>query len=226
LNRSSGETAVANTICGTIEYMAPEVVASQPYDRTVDWWSLGALAYDMLTGGPPFTANNRKKTMDLILNKKLSLPNYLSLDAKDLLTRLLRKRPNARLGYTNDSGVDSADSNGNIGGAQQIKSHRFFRGMDWQKLLQRNYPPPIKPVISAPEDVSNFHESFTSMQVVDSPPSNCRPTAAPLPISTTHAQRLVDDDGNLNDINDNDGTFFTGFSFVAKSVFDNHRNPT
>lgn len=77
------------TVCGTIEYMAPEVISERvQYDRTVDWWSLGIVIHDMLTGSPPFVANNRKKTMDAIMNKKLNLPYYLSADAKDLLGKV------------------------------------------------------------------------------------------------------------------------------------------
>ena len=143
-----------NTVCGTIEYMAPEIIANMEYDKVVDWWSLGALSYDMMTGSPPFTSNNRKKTMDLIMNKKLSLPYFLSPDAKDLLTKLMRKSPLVRLGY------DSANS---------LKQHRFFKSIDWKQLINREVVPPITPQINSPEDVDNFHSAFTSMPVVDSP---------------------------------------------------------
>lgn len=77
-----------NTVCGTVEYMAPEVLMEMHYDQTVDWWSLGVLMYDMLTGSPPFGGSNRKKTMENILKKKLNLPYYMTPDAKDILNRV------------------------------------------------------------------------------------------------------------------------------------------
>ncbi|KAH8556170.1 kinase-like domain-containing protein [Umbelopsis sp. PMI_123] len=123
-----------NTVCGTVEYMAPEVLMEMHYDQTVDWWSLGVLMYDMLTGSPPFGGNNRKKTMENILKKKLNLPYYMTPDAKDILNRLLRKNPNVRLGG-GDKGVNA------------IKKHRFFRKIDWKALQRREVEPPIVPVI-------------------------------------------------------------------------------
>ncbi|ORX97196.1 kinase-like protein [Basidiobolus meristosporus CBS 931.73] len=178
LNTQDGKT---NTVCGTIECMAPEVLLEAYYDQAVDWWSLGIMIYDMLTGAPPFRGSNRKKTMEAILNKKLRIPNYISPDAKDLLTRLLRKSPAVRFG----SGP---------GGAAAIKAHPFFRTIDWKALARREVEPPIVPILTSPEDVSNFNSEFTSLSVLESP-------ASPSPLSASF-NRL-----------------FQGFSFVDRSAY-------
>ncbi|RUP49439.1 hypothetical protein BC936DRAFT_142514 [Jimgerdemannia flammicorona] len=94
--------------------------------------------------------------MDSILKKKLNLPYYLSPDAKDLLSRLLRKNPNIRLG-------------GGEAGVRAIKAHRFFRKIDWKLLENREVEPPIVPVVTSPEAAENFDTRFTKMSVLESP---------------------------------------------------------
>ncbi|KAI9492227.1 kinase-like domain-containing protein [Zychaea mexicana] len=123
-----------NTICGTAEYMAPEVLAGLQYDYSVDWWSLGILIYDMLTGSPPFKGNNRQKTIDGIMSKKPAMPYYFTNEAKSLLTGLLRKNPHVRLGAKPK-------------GADAIRKHRFFRKIDWKALSERHMDPPIVPLV-------------------------------------------------------------------------------
>eukprot|EP00127_Corallochytrium_limacisporum_P005290 Clim_evm21s202 gene=Clim_evmTU21s202 len=145
-----------HTFCGTIEYMAPEVLTRQGHNKSVDWWSLGALLYDMMTGGPPFVANNRKKTMEKILKERLYLPHYLTNDAKDILRKLLKRNPNLRFG----SGPN---------GVAQIKAHPFFRRIDWDKLLRKELDPPIKPQVEHDLDTQNFDTKFTSQLPIDSP---------------------------------------------------------
>lgn len=150
LSKVAEDGATCNTLLGTPEYMAPEVLSGKEYDYAVDWWSLGAVCYDLLTGNPPFTGNNHQKIVEKITKSKLSLPYYLSADAKDLLTRLLRKDPKKRLGFRN---------------FEVIKKHRFFRKIDWKKLENRDESliPPILPIITKPELAENFSEEFTSM---------------------------------------------------------------
>ena len=141
------------SMTGTIEYMAPEVIQMQSYGTAVDWWSFGILGFDLLTGSSPFRANNDMKIREKILKAKLVLPYFLSPDAKDLLTRLLRKEPKKRLGACMPKDMHS------------IKGHRFFRKIEWAKLERRELDPPIKPLITDPELAENFSSEFTDLAV-------------------------------------------------------------
>ena len=145
------EDSRANSVLGTIEYMAPEVILGQSYDFTVDWWSLGAIGYDLLTGSPPFGGNNHAKIQQNILKQKLTIPYFLGPDAKDLLIRLLRKEPSKRLGGTCTKDLKA------------LKSHRFFRKIDWKALGRRELEPPIRPVITNAELAENFDQEFTGL---------------------------------------------------------------
>ncbi|KAK6586032.1 hypothetical protein PZA11_001089 [Diplocarpon coronariae] len=140
-----------NSVLGTVEYMAPEVILGQKYGMAVDWWSFGALGFDLLTGAPPFVAQNHAKIQEKIVKQKLIMPYYLGPDAKDLLTRLLRKEPNKRLGSNMPKDM------------QTIKKHRFFRKIDWKKLARREIEPPIQPLVTDPELAENFSEDFTQL---------------------------------------------------------------
>ena len=153
LSKVAANGEECRSMTGTIEYMAPEVIQEQQYGAAVDWWSLGILGYDLLTGSTPFSGNNDMKIREKILKSKLILPYYLSPDSKDLLTRLLRKEARKRLGASMPKDM------------QTIKSHRFFRKIDWKKLDRRELEPPVKPLITDPELAENFSSEFTSLAV-------------------------------------------------------------
>jgi serine/threonine protein kinase len=139
------------SILGTVEYMAPEVVLGEKYGKAVDWWSFGALGYDLMTGNPPFRGGNHAKIQQNIVKQKLITPYFLSLDAKDLLSRLLNKNPKKRLGGNMPKDL------------QTMKKHRFFRKIDWKKLAAREVEPPIQPMITDPELAENFAPEFTDL---------------------------------------------------------------
>jgi serine/threonine protein kinase len=147
------ENDKCNSMLGTVEYMAPEIILGQKYGMAVDWWSFGALGFDLLTGSPPFQGQNHSKIQERIVKQKLVLPYFLGPDAKDLLTRLLRKEPAKRLGARMPKDLVT------------IQKHRFFRRIDWKKLAKRELKAPIQPLITDPELAENFSEEFTEMSL-------------------------------------------------------------
>uniref|UniRef100_A0A8D2LS08 Ribosomal protein S6 kinase n=1 Tax=Varanus komodoensis TaxID=61221 RepID=A0A8D2LS08_VARKO len=146
----------AYSFCGTIEYMAPEVVNRRGHTQSADWWSFGVLMFEMLTGSLPFQGKDRKETMALILKAKLGMPQFLSIEAQSLLRALFKRNPSNRLG----AGLD---------GVEEIKRHPFFATIDWNKLYRKEIKPPFKPAVGRPEDTFHFDPEFTSRTPTDSP---------------------------------------------------------
>ncbi|KAI4788645.1 hypothetical protein KUCAC02_035725, partial [Chaenocephalus aceratus] len=146
----------AYSFCGTIEYMAPEVVNRRGHTQSADWWSFGVLMFEMLTGTLPFQGKDRKETMALILKAKLGMPQFLSHEVQSLLRALFKRNPANRLG----AGPD---------GLEEIKRHRFFASIDWIKLYRKEMRPPFKPTVGRPEDTFHFDPEFTSRTPTDSP---------------------------------------------------------
>nr|XP_020474444.1 serine/threonine-protein kinase N2-like isoform X2 [Monopterus albus] len=142
-----------STFCGTPEFLAPEVLTDSNYTRSVDWWGLGVLIYEMLVGESPFPGDDEEEVFDSIVNDEVRFPRFLSPEAVSLIQKLLQKSPEKRLG----AGVEDA---------LEIKRHKFFQGMDWDALLAKKVKPPFLPVIRAPQDVSNFDEEFTRLKPV------------------------------------------------------------
>ncbi|RZF32667.1 hypothetical protein LSTR_LSTR004095 [Laodelphax striatellus] len=146
----------AYSFCGTVEYMAPEVVNRKGHSFAADWWSFGVLMYEMLTGSLPFQGANRKETMTQIMKAKLGMPQFLSQEAQSLLRVLFKRNPANRLGAGKE-------------GVNEIKTHPFFATIDWEKLLKKEILPPFKPAVSRAEDAFYFDSEFTSKSPKDSP---------------------------------------------------------
>ncbi|XP_058884045.1 ribosomal protein S6 kinase alpha-3 isoform X4 [Acipenser ruthenus] len=146
----------AYSFCGTVEYMAPEVVNRRGHSQSADWWSFGVLMFEMLTGTLPFQGKDRKETMTMILKAKLGMPQFLSSEAQSLLRMLFKRNPANRLG----AGTD---------GVEEIKRHQFFSTIDWNKLFRRELHPPFKPATSRPDDTFYFDPEFTAKTPKDSP---------------------------------------------------------
>ncbi|XP_034381302.1 ribosomal protein S6 kinase alpha-5 isoform X1 [Cyclopterus lumpus] len=169
LSKEFDQVERAFSVCGTIEYMAPEIVegGESGHDKAVDWWSLGVLMYELLTGGSPFTVDgNENSHTDIakrISKRDPPFPKDMGPLAKDLIQRLLVKDPKKRLG----SGPN---------GAEDVKKHPFYQKINWEDLAAKKVPAPFKPVIRDELDVSNFAEEFTEMDPTYSPaalPQNC-----------------------------------------------------
>uniref|UniRef100_A0AAR2LHJ1 non-specific serine/threonine protein kinase n=1 Tax=Pygocentrus nattereri TaxID=42514 RepID=A0AAR2LHJ1_PYGNA len=146
----------AYSFCGTVEYMAPEVVNRRGHTHSADWWSYGVLMFEMLTGMLPFQGKDRKETMTMILKAKLGMPQFLSSEAQSLLRNLFKRNPGNRLG----AGPD---------GVEEIKRHPFFSTIDWNKLFRREVTPPFKPASGRPDDTIYFDSEFTAKTPRDSP---------------------------------------------------------
>jgi protein-serine/threonine kinase len=151
----SSHISGARTYCGTEQYLAPEVLDRQDYGKAVDWWALGMILYEMLTGLPPwYDAENQQEVFAGIRYGVLKFPRYISRLSAVMVQALLCREPHRRLG----SGS---------GGTSDVKEHAYFHDIDWIDLAELQIPPPILPCAS-PHDVhsaKNFEEEFKRMSV-------------------------------------------------------------
>ncbi|KAM3620806.1 uncharacterized protein V6R79_002229 [Siganus canaliculatus] len=164
--------AKATTFCGTPDYIAPEILLGQKYTFSVDWWSFGVLVYEMLIGQSPFQGDDEDELFESIRSDTPHYPRWITKESKNLIELLFERDPSRRMEF-----------------ARKIRTHPFFKTINWTALEKREVEPPFKPKVKSPGDFSNFDREFL----------NEKP-------------RLSHADKNL--IDSMDQTAFAGFSFV------------
>lgn len=131
------------TLCGTPEYLAPEIILNKGHGKPVDWWTCGILLFEMISGIDPFSDDDMMMVYQKILKGKIKFPTGFDPNAKSLVKHLLEQDLTKRYGNLK-------------GGAKDIKDHRFFKDIKWADLLNRKIPPPYLPPVKNDEDISNF----------------------------------------------------------------------
>ena len=170
------------TLCGTKEYLAPEIIQGQGYDKTCDWFSFGVVVFEMFLGYHPFKSKNTKIDPNIYL-RKIYIPEKIGKDAKDLIEKLFVVEPKKRLGFSS---------------ANEIKNHPFFKDIDFNKVLNKEYNPPFIPKLESDIDLRYFEvneENYNEGEKEKSINSN--------------------NEKNENE-NENDNYHFEGFSFELK----------
>jgi len=143
------------TLCGTPDYLAPEIVTGQGHGKAVDWWCLGVLVYELLSSFPPFFDDEPMGTYRKIIQGKFKFPKYFSADARDLIARLLRTRPTKRLAVMK-------------GGANNIRNHSWYKNFNWATLQEGSMEAPYMPEVKGFKDISNFDQKDKRASVVPS----------------------------------------------------------
>lgn len=134
------------TVCGTAEYLAPEMLLGLGYGKDADWYAFGCLIFEMLTGLPPFYSEDRRQLYYIVLNHPLKVPDSLSLCSQSLLKGLLQRDPESRLGSRRDG--------------SEIREHPFFEGQDFDRIYMKEGVVPFSPKIRSSSDTPYVDSEF------------------------------------------------------------------
>jgi len=144
------------TLCGTPEYIAPEVLLNKGHGKGVDWWTLGILLYEMMAGQPPFVDDDPMGIYQQILAGKVTFPRHFDKNAKSLIKKLLVADLTKRYGCMK-------------GAADDVKKHKWFQGYDWEALITKQMQTPIIPKVADESDTSNFDLYPDSLEEAPNP---------------------------------------------------------
>lgn len=133
------------TYCGSPEYMCPEILKKEGHNHMVDYYTMGVLLYEMIAGVPPFYTNNKEEMKRRILEAELTFPARFGEVLKDLISKLLNRDPRQRIG--------------SVKGMEEVKSHPWCEGIDWNVVEKKGITPPWKPKL----DKSNFDPEYTQL---------------------------------------------------------------
>ena len=133
------------TLCGTPEYLAPEIILNKGHGKPVDWWTTGILLYEMIAGIDPFSDDDPMMVYQKILKGKIKFPSGFDSNAKSIIKHLLDADLTKRYGNLKN-------------GVKDITGHRFFKNFEWDKLLKKELTPPYVPNVKSQDDISNFSQ--------------------------------------------------------------------
>lgn len=133
------------TLCGTPDYLAPEIILNEGHDLAVDYWALGVLIFEMVVGAPPFYAEDPMEVYEKILSGNPAMPTFFTRNLSDLIKKLLRSQQGKRLGNTR-------------GGTAAVVKHKWFSSFDWAAIENGEMKAPYVPTVQGRDDVTNFDQ--------------------------------------------------------------------
>ena len=179
----------AFTLCGSPQYVAPEVLNKQGYDKGVDWWSLGCVLYEMLTGWLPFFIPPGIRLNSEVYKTPLRFPKDVDNIEIDLIQKLLCVDPKNRLGNQ-------------VNDAQEIKAHPFFKDVNWDDYLNKKVPVPFKPEFENELDLKYFNRGFNEEYVTIKPTTSRSRAGSEYKGFSYNENSLTNNKDKLGKIND------------------------